>query len=206
MRWNKHTQTVSSKVSQVIGIINKLKNCLPTNILLTIYNSLIASRLNYCLLAWGHNIGRLFLTQKRAVRIVNHSQYNAHTEPIFKQLKLLKLGDLYNHQLLKLYYKLINNQLPLYFNNLPIAPSGNLHGYNIRGKHKLFVHRVNHSFAKMCIRFELVQYINKMPVIITDKVHTHSLKGFSTYTKQYLINSYKIVCQIPHCYVCNPPV
>ena len=55
INWNKHTQIVSSKVSQVIGIMYKLKGYVPQSIIQTIYNSLIVPRLNYCLLAWGYN-------------------------------------------------------------------------------------------------------------------------------------------------------
>ena len=203
INWNKHTQIVSSKVSQVIGIMYKLKGYVPQSILQTIYNSLIVPRLNYCLLAWGYNFDRVFLAQKKAIRIVNHSHYNAHTEPIFKQQKLLKLKDLYNHQLLKFYYKLTNNKLPFYFNSMSVVPSGNIHEYNIRSKDKFFVRRVNHSFAKLCIRYELVQYLNKMPKNVIDKVHTHSFRGFCSYTKEYFINSYELLCQIRNCYICN---
>ena len=73
MSWNKHIRIISSKVSQTTGIMNKLKNVLPSKTFLIIYNSLIMPRFNYCLLAWGHKFNRLANIQKRAVRIVNHS-------------------------------------------------------------------------------------------------------------------------------------
>ena len=60
--------------------------------------------------------------------------------------------------------------------------------------------------VKQCIRYELIHYLNELPNIITDKVHTHSSKGFSLYIKQYLLNPYENSCRIPNCYVCNPPV
>ena len=108
------------------------------------------------------------------------------------------------NQLLKFYHKLINDKLPLYFNNLPIVPAIDIHCYNTREKHKLFVHRVNHSFAKLCIRHELVHYLNELPCVIKDKVYTHSFRGFSDYTKQHFINKYDTICHINDCYVCNP--
>ena len=43
------------------------------------------------------------------------SKYNAHTAPIYKELKLLKVRDIYKLQELKFYHKLINKQLPEYF-------------------------------------------------------------------------------------------
>ena len=65
MTWNKHIQTITSKISQISGIMNKLKYVLPTNVLIMLYNSLITPRLNYCLLAWGHHFDRIFVVQKR---------------------------------------------------------------------------------------------------------------------------------------------
>ena len=45
----------------------------------------------------------------------------AHSEPIFKQLHLLKSYDIYKCQLLKFLFKLVNKQLPTYFNQLPFS-------------------------------------------------------------------------------------
>ena len=43
-------------------------------------------------------------------------EYLAHSEPLFKTLKLLKIDDLYKLKLLKFYYNLSYNILPPYFN------------------------------------------------------------------------------------------
>ncbi len=50
---------------------------------------MIASHLNYCILAWGYEDSRLNKIQKRVIRIINLSKYNDHTEP-----NLLKLEDI----------------------------------------------------------------------------------------------------------------
>jgi hypothetical protein len=75
-------------------ILNKLKHFLPLTAKVLIYNSLILSHLNYCILAWGYQCTRIEKLQKRIVRILSLSKYNAHTEPIFKTLKLLKVNDI----------------------------------------------------------------------------------------------------------------
>ena len=49
--------------------------------------------------------------QKRALRIITCSKYNAHTMPILKDLNLLKIEDIFKLHQLKLYYKLVNKQL-----------------------------------------------------------------------------------------------
>ena len=47
---------------------------------------------------------------------MSNREYLAHSEPLFKTLKLLKIGDLYKLKLMKFYYNLSYNLLSLYFN------------------------------------------------------------------------------------------
>ena len=191
VNWNNHIQKTASKISQITGIMNRLKHFLPPNVLQIIYNSLVLPRLNYCLLAWGHKFDRLFKIQKKAVRIVNHSKYNAHTDPIFKSRNLLKLEDIYVSQVLKFYYKLQNGQLPAYFSEQFITSTSQIHDHNTRrNRSTLFVKHTQHIFAKKCLRHEIVRIINNTPEDIVRKVHTHSYIGFSLYTKNYFLGKY----------------
>ena len=96
------------------GILNKLKHILPASISLMLYNSLLLPQLNYCILAWGHNCKRLIKLQKKALRIISISKYNAHTDPLFKKYRILKLPHILQLQELKCYHKYINKKLPAY--------------------------------------------------------------------------------------------
>ena len=64
---------------------------------------MILPYLYYCDLAWGGtykaNLQRIVILQKRALRIVNNSTYDANTGPIFKELKLFKFHDIHSFQL-----------------------------------------------------------------------------------------------------------
>ena len=62
----------------------------------------------------GRQTNAIHKIQKKAIRIIAASKYNAHTEPLFKQLNLLKSCDICKLQELKCYHKLINRQLPKY--------------------------------------------------------------------------------------------
>ena len=65
----------------------------PSAILLTLYNTLVTPHLHYCLLCWGSIIKEndlLHIMQKRVLRTITKSNYIAHTEPLFKELKLVK--------------------------------------------------------------------------------------------------------------------
>ena len=83
--------------------------------MMILYKSLIASYLNYGLLLWGTESYKVLTLQKKAIRLISNSSYISHTNPLFIQHKLLKIGDLFKLKLLKLYYKLSYNLLPSYF-------------------------------------------------------------------------------------------
>ena len=94
LSWDAHTNALVGKISRTTGILNKLKLFLPQYIIKTIYTSLILCQLNYGILAWGHNNNPVYKLQKRAVRIISCSKFNAHSEPLLKQLDLLKVEDI----------------------------------------------------------------------------------------------------------------
>ena len=56
LKWNKHLDHISIKVSKVIGIMFRIKYIVPCDVLQTLYNSLIMPHFHYCLLAWESTI------------------------------------------------------------------------------------------------------------------------------------------------------
>ncbi len=66
---------------------------------------------------------------KRAVRLLTGSKYNSHTEPLFKQTNLLNSNDICNLNEIKLYYKLVNEQQPQYFNSFTHEANSDLHSH-----------------------------------------------------------------------------
>ena len=46
------------------------------------------------------------------------SKYNAHTEPLFKQLNIMKVADNFQLQCLKFYHKFKIKSLPAFFDNI----------------------------------------------------------------------------------------
>ena len=95
MKWHSHINKISTKISRAIGVIYKLRQYLPLYILKTLYHSLVLPHLTYGIIAWHSYSDPIFKLQKRIVRIIANSSYNAHSEPLFKQLNLLKIGDIY---------------------------------------------------------------------------------------------------------------
>jgi hypothetical protein len=141
-----------------------------------IYNSLILSHLNFGILAWGFKCERIVKLQKKAVRIVITSKYNAHTEPIFKELKLLKVKDILKLQELKFYYKFKNKRLPFYLQSLPFINNATLHDHSTRIRDEIHTHRPEHEYARNSIRYDIPILVNNTVPQIIDKIETHSLQ------------------------------
>ena len=70
----------------------------------------------YGLLVWGIECHRLEEVLKKTLRLITNSKYIAHTNPLFCQLNLLKIKDIFKLRLLKFYYKLTCDLLSSYFN------------------------------------------------------------------------------------------
>ncbi len=58
-----HAVTISDKISNNIsisvGVLNRLKYFIPKDIRIMLYNSMIVSDMNYCILAWGYEFNRI---------------------------------------------------------------------------------------------------------------------------------------------------
>ena len=83
-----HTEMLSNKIPKYCGVLSRLKNYLPLFILRTMYFSMVHPLLNYGLLAWGFDSNRIIKLQRRCVRMITRSTYNAHTQP---QLNILSV-------------------------------------------------------------------------------------------------------------------
>ena len=195
-----HINKIANKISRTLGTLSKLKRYLPQHTLVMLYNTLILPHLQYAILCWGYKTSRLFKLQKRAMRTITLSKYNAHTEPIFKKLNMLKINEMYNISLLKFYFKFINKCLPKYFMNILHYHE---HPYSTRTRDDPIHPRTNTNSARKSVRNHLPNFLKNMPQAITDKITTHSLASFSKYCKAYYINMYEYQCHIINCYICS---
>ena len=113
---------------------------------------------------------------EEVMRAMTSSKYNAHTNPLFKKMHLLKVGDIHTVQQLKNFYKLTQNNLPAYFNSFLIRRQHNIHEHLTRNRHMLVTEKVHHKFAEKCIRYSVFKTVNDTPTQIIDKMYTHSYK------------------------------
>ena len=202
LNWNAQIQKVSNKISRTLGVMCRLKNFLPLHVLRLLYNSLILPHLQYGILTWGFCLGRLQKLQKRSRRIITRSKYNAHTDPLFKSLNLLKLKDLFELSVFKIYFKFKHNLLPVYILNM-FTESIKNYRYNLRTRGPMEFVNSSTASGEKCSRCYLPNFINNSSSQVLDKINTHSHEGFSFFIKRTTLNGYRIECTVPNCYICS---
>ena len=117
-----HIAHLTSKISKALYFIRNSKNILSEWGLKCLYYSLVHCHLVYANIIWcsakESSLKPLFLKQKAAVRIVSSSPYNAHTEPIFKSLKILPFPKLTEFFKLQFFHQFKQGLLPSALKNL----------------------------------------------------------------------------------------
>lgn len=211
LSWKNHIDDLSVSLAKVAGILRRMKYFLPSNVLLTIYNSLFLSRLNSHILAWGPEPDKILKLQKKAIRNVSNSHYLAHSAPILKQLNLLKVGDIFKIHVLKLYHNFLNSKLPPFLmNRLEIISNREYrilanpdYDTELRDDDEFRIPDHNYVFSERKISVILCKTLNALPIDIVDRVYTSSICGLKNYVKQFFIRNYVENCGIENCYPCS---
>ena len=196
MTWNKHINHISMKIVRSIGILYRFRNVYLESVLVTIYNTLVLPHFHYCLLLWGSVVKEthsLHLLQKKALRIITNRDYLAHTEPICKKIRILKISDMFSVALWKFYYKLMNTKLPEYFSFVkPVLPTAT-ERYEIRDP-SFQTPAIKHKFAECSLQYCLINQLNSENcfAMLTDKVSMNSFYSFNFLVKSRIPSSYQL--------------
>jgi hypothetical protein len=135
LKWNEHIKVIKQKVSRSFFAINRAKHVLNKKHLITLYYSLVYPYLTYGITLWGAaydiHLTKLVIMQKKIIRVIAGANYYAHTEPIFKHLRVLKLTDIYTMQVSKYVLNFLHLLLPSPLSNLFTA-SRTIHEHSTR--------------------------------------------------------------------------
>ena len=190
LSWRLHVDTICKTISRNIGIINRLKTHLPSNSLFTLYSSLILPYLNYGLLAWGNAcqwlLDKLLLLQKKALRIICHTAFRAHTDPLFSDNKIMKIKDLHLFQLGQLMYNYKKNALPAIFQSM-FTKNLSFHNYPTRHSDEFHLPLLRTVLAQKTFIYDGPKFWNSLCENIRN---APSLSSFKKRLKTHLLQSY----------------
>ena len=140
--------------------------------LITLYNALFMSLLQYGIVTWGQTfdsyIEPIFKLQKRAVRAISHQPFLSHSLPIFKDLKLVRIANIFKLKLLSFVYESVNMVAPVCFHKFFFLKS-TLHCHNTRLSTRcdLFLANINTSqYGLKLIRYLGAKLRSELPITI----------------------------------------
>ena len=182
LTFKEHINTVKEKVSKLVGLFFRLKKMFPLEILNKLYYSLIYPHLNYCILAWGSAkptfLYPLITLQKRITRILTDSSYYAHSDPLFSQLKMMKIKDLFLYHCQIFMYKTIKlDKYPNLRETINAMQSG--HSYNMRHSNLI----TPYCRSDVCKQSLLYQGIKAWNQLSNDVKTSSSLTAFKNKCK-----------------------
>jgi len=103
LNWSSHIDNLRSQLHQNLGLIYYASMYLPRHILILLYNSLINSRIVYCIEVWGNApaiyLNRILMIQKRLIRIIFKKKTTDHTAELFKKARILPVNLLYIYKI-----------------------------------------------------------------------------------------------------------
>ena len=115
-----HINLMNAKLKRANNLLAISRHYLPQNLLKQIYYSQFHSHISYGCQVWGfkiNSISKTFLLQKKAIRLMSFANKDAHTDPLFKKLEIIKLQDIITSINVLFVHKILNGESPTFFNN-----------------------------------------------------------------------------------------
>ena len=182
MKFNLHTKEIATKIASSAGVLYNLQNYLPTETLTTLYYTLVYPYINYCIMIWGgtctSHIKQFETLQKRCIRTITGSTFLAHTSPLFKKLKILKIRDVYNLKLALRAYK-IRSTLE--------AQYSRTHTHNTRHHSLLLPHFERLTTTQNSLHYRIPTLWNTIPIEIKN---SQTITQFKRLYKDHLLTKY----------------
>ena len=155
LTWKRHTEEICKTLSKTLYLLRCLRQLLPANALLSAYYGFFHNHLNYGVLLWGNSAGakKVFLLQKKALRIITSSASTEHCRPIFKKLRILTLASLF----------VLANIMFMFDKTDKMSTHKDIHAHNTRGNQNIVVpkSRLNTTTSSHIVMS--VKLFNKLP-------------------------------------------
>ena len=211
-----HVNSVSKKMSRMVGLMYRIRKCVNNKTMFLIYYSLIYPHLLYGVPIWGNandtHLAPLKRLQKKAIRLILNKERNIHilyelpgdpatywyidsfmkvpTGPLFKQLQILKIADIYKSATLNFVYDSIHKLNPVQFHNYYQFSEYIEHNTSTIRQNNLNIPMVRTTnYGLKSIQYSGCILWNALP--LSEKTKKISKKTFVKRIKNYFIGKYE---------------
>jgi hypothetical protein len=187
LSWNQHFDWIATKLCSACYVLRILIHIVPQSTLRTIYHAYIHPILSYGIISWGNstNVNKLFILQKKTVRILSNIGVRESCRAAFKNLEIMKLHSQFIFSLI--IFKVENNHL--------FTPNTEIHRYSTRNTSSLHLPTINLSKYYKGPYISGIKAFNRLPrllkLFVSDaKCFRKSLKRFLYHHSFYSVEEY----------------
>lgn len=167
LSWSEQIDAMSKKISRAIGGLRQARPFVPTETLLTMYNSLIQPLFDYCDIVWdgmsSTNADRLQRLQNRAARVITRQNYEIRSTDIRNHLGWRTLVERRKAHKATMMFKIMQGNAPTYLTDLlKLSNINNL--YNLRNRDNcLVLPKPKTDFLKKSFQYTGTKLWNDLP-------------------------------------------
>ena len=175
LNWHTHAEYLCTKLSKASGMIYKLKNIAPREVLQVVYHSIVSSHLRYGILAWGsaktNALNKLNIIHDKIIRYMKSNEESL--EQAYKNLKILTIENLHKAELAKFVHLAQQGKVPRIFNEV-VQEISHCHNTRARAEGNLIVPHPRTERSKTSVKYKGPKYWNELPQTIKQIVHTRN--------------------------------
>lgn len=155
LRWNFHIEHLAKKLNRSFYAIHRLKHSLPMDALINIYYGMVNCHLCYNIVLWGGSSGsdRVFIAQKKIIRLIFNLRPQESCRPTFKNFGILTFPSLY----------ILNCLLHVKCNINNLMKCSDFHEYQTRHSSIVCIPRHNTSKYETSPTFAGIKFYNHLP-------------------------------------------
>ena len=165
------------KKSKSIGLLYRLKKCVPSEVLRVLYYSLVHPYFIYCIDSWYGTSQSLL--QNKSIRAIFDLSYKSYTSHFFNRVIFQKISVLYEQNLACVMFNYINHE-SLHHNCIPnyISLKSDMHNHYARGWTYLTMPRFSFAGFQTTFTYQAVRVWNSLSNEIksSDSVNTYKAK------------------------------
>ena len=132
LSWEPQIEKINAQLHRANSLLAKARHYLPSPLLIQLYYGQFFSKMTYGCQVWGQSINessKTYILQKKAMRIISFSKFQATSNPLFKKFEIIKLPDIIKLSNMTFVHNVLNKHIPHKFQDI-VAQYKVSHSYN----------------------------------------------------------------------------
>ena len=190
LKWDRHVSHICNCLSRNFHMFYSIRHLLNDNLKKQLYYSLVYSRILYAVEIYGacrdSLLKKVQTLQNKLLKVLFNLPPRTSTNELHTRLKLLKVKDIHNQQVLKFVYESVNKVTILQFHKY-YKSQNTVHDHNTRSPKKLYAAIPRNRYGESTLHVTGTQLWNNLSQEIQKCKSSHIFKRA---VKQKLLSSY----------------